>query len=637
MPQDPLAEIRAGFFLECEELLETLRDGLAALAADTTDRTRIDTIFRAVHSIKGGAGAFGLDRLVGFAHRYEAALDLLRTGRAPLTEALLRLLDRAGDALEDHVQAAQRGDRPPAERESILAELQRQLDPFMREDAAPKPQAASWELGFTPHGALYDNGHEPLYLLRALRELGARDVICAADVGGGLIAFDPARPALRWTLTLPAETAEADMREIFCFVEDLCTLTISRARAGPAPGETGPVPTVRVDLDRIERLMNLVGELVINQAMLAQSVTDSGAQPNSPVMTGLESFTKLTREIQESVMMIRAQPVKPLFQRMSRVVRETAASTGKQVRLVALGEATEIDRTVIERLAEPLTHLIRNAVDHGIEPPEVRSGLGKPACGTITLTAQHQSGRLMIELRDDGAGIDRDKVLTIAVRRGLVPAGSPPPDSEIDALLFSPGFSTVTEISALSGRGVGLDAVRTAILGLGGRIGIRSRPGEGTVFTVSLPLTLAVLDGMIVRVGEETLVIPLSAVVETAALSAQNVRAIGAGHTVLELRGGFLPLFDLGAELGFRAPRRHDDGGIVLLTRHEDESRSALIVDAILEQRQVVIKGLHGGCGPIHGISAATILGDGRVALIVDPTDLLSRRHLSPHDMAMAG
>lgn len=635
MPEDPLADIRAGFFLECEELLESLRDSLDALAVGIPDGARIDTIFRAVHSIKGGAGGFGLDGLVGFAHRYEAVLDLLRAGRAALTEPLLRLLERASDGLEDHVQAARRGGPPPAGADAILAELQEHLGALPRQD---RSQATGWALTFTPHGNLYANGHEPRYLLRALRELGARDVICTSTgIAGGLAGFDPAHPVLSWTLTLPAGTAEADIREIFDFVEGLCTVAIARARPPTTANAVGAAPTVRVDMDRIDRLVNLVGELVINQAMLAQSVADSGAQPNSPVMTGLESFTRLTKDIQESVMMIRAQPVKPLFQRMARMVRETSASAGKQVRLVMLGETTEIDKTLIERLAEPLTHMIRNAIDHGIEPPEIRCGHGKPVCGMITLTARHQSGRVLIELRDDGAGIDRDKVLNIAIRRGLIPADAVPAESEIDALLFSPGFSTVSTISPLSGRGVGLDVVRAAIHGLGGRVGIRAHPGEGTAFTVSLPLTLAVLDGMIVRVGEETLVVPLSSVVETVALSAQNVRSIGSGYRVLEMRDSFLPLFDLGAELGFRAPRRPDDGGIVLLTRHEDESMAALIVDAILEQRQVVIKGLHRGYGPLHGISAATILGDGRVALIVDPGDLVLRHGRSARDMAMAG
>ncbi len=674
MPNNPLAEIRAGFFAECEELLETLHDSIAALNVEAPDADLINTIFRAVHSIKGGAAAFGYERLVDFAHRYEGVLGGLRTDHSLITESMRLMLMQASDALEDHVESARGATSPPTEGDSILAELQMQLgqvrDQHDQDDFFYQPVAldlstlgvetAAWQVVFAPQGSLYSNGNEPLFLLRALRTLGATDICCLTEgLDSGLAEFDPMQPALSWRLSLPAEIVEADIREVFEFVDGLCVLTISRQprpdpwiesatieviqpspEANPAPSprqKTDTIPIVRVDLERVDRLMNLVGELVINQAMLAQSVADAGIAPNSPVMTGLEAFTKLTREVQDSVMMIRAQPVKPLFLRMSRLVREAAISTGKQIQLITIGEATEVDKTVIERLTDPLTHMIRNAIDHGIEPPAMRLAAGKHACGTITLKAQHRSGRLMIELRDDGAGIDRAKVMRIAISRGLIAGDSPQNENEIDNLLFMPGFSTANSISPLSGRGVGLDVVRLAIHGLGGRVSIQSQPGEGTVFTISLPLTLAVLDGMIVRVADQTLVIPLSSILETAALEPNDVRAIGSGLSVLELRGGFLPLFDLGVELGFRAPIRHDDGGIVLLTRHEDESRSALIVDTIVEQRQVVIKGLHRHYGHIHGISAATILGNGQVALIVDPTDLLSRPPLPPSDMAIAG
>jgi len=308
---------------------------------------------------------------------------------------------------------------------------------------------------------------------------------------------------------------------------------------------------------------------------------------------------------------------------MARIVREASAAVNKEVRLKTEGEATEVDKTVIERLADPLTHMIRNAVDHGLESSEKRVAAGKPSEGVITLSAQHRSGRVVIEVKDDGGGINREKVLEKAISKGLVPEDAQLSDAEIDNLLFLPGFSTAAEVSNLSGRGVGMDVVKSAITSLGGRITITSEAGVGTTFSISLPLTLAVLDGMVVHVAGETLVVPLSAIVETATLMEEDIRSLGPNTNVIHIRGGFVPLYDLGAELGYRHPKDSYVGDIVLLTTQEDGSRAALVVDAIHEQRQVVIKGLQQSYGHIPGVAAATILGDGQIALILDPPDLV--------------
>ena len=385
-------------------------------------------------------------------------------------------------------------------------------------------------------------------------------------------------------------------------------------RSEPRPA----APTIRVDLERVDRLINLVGELVINQAMLSQRVYKAGYGNNSLVSTSLEELEHLTRDLQESVMAIRAQPVKPLFQRMGRTIREVADATGKQVRLKTEGEATEIDKTVIELLADPLTHMIRNGVDHGLERPEDRIAAGKPAEGVIRLTAAHRSGRVVIEVSDDGAGINRPKVLESAKKKGLIPQDAQLSDSEIDNLLFLPGFSTASTVSSISGRGVGMDVVKRSIQALGGRITIASRPKLGSTFSMSLPLTLAVLDGIVVAIDDQTLVIPLTAIVETLKPNPSSIHPLGEGSFVMRVRDNFVPLIDVGAEIGIRPRSLTPPEGVAILVETENSNRNALMVDAILDQRQVVIKSLETNYGRATGVAAATILGDGRVAMILD-------------------
>jgi two-component system chemotaxis sensor kinase CheA len=400
--------------------------------------------------------------------------------------------------------------------------------------------------------------------------------------------------------------------------ESLIKAGTQAAAAQTAAAQTGQQTTIRVDLDRVDRLIDLVGELVINQSMLAQRVMEAGIARLSEVAVGLDDLEHLTREIQDSVMAIRAQPVRPIFQRMSRVVREVAEMTGKSVRLVSEGEGCEVDKTVIERLADPLTHMIRNAIDHGLEKPEDRLAASKPEQGVVRISAAHRSGRVIIEVSDDGAGINRQRVRDSAIKKGLIEATAQLSDSEIDDLIFHPGFSTASSISDVSGRGVGMDVVKRSIQALGGRISISSRPGRGTTFTLSLPLTLAVLDGMVVTVSGQTLVVPLTAIVETLQPKKQDVHGIGENCHVVAIRGSFIPLIDIGRELGYRAEEADPLNSVAIMVESENRTQSALLVDGIIGQQQVVIKSLEANYGHVFGVAAATILGDGRVAVILD-------------------
>jgi len=692
---DPMAEIRASFFIECDELLESLQDGLQIIDDGENDDETINIVFRAVHSIKGGAGAFGLEALVRFAHRFETALDEVRGGKMSVGPDELRLFFSCADHLADLVRISRDEGEEEENIDFAPTGLSFSLDLPDISDAGPDldlPDLAdlpppeelmatdaerTFVISCTPTTELFETGNEMALLLRALKEQGTAEITLDASKLPEFKAIAPENSYLSWSVRLTTKADKDEIASIFEFVEGLCTLDIEEIvpegavpadpepepapppmlepeplvqeaiKAEPvadpepaAPSKTPPPETakkpasaggpsaakavVRVDLDRIERLVNLVGELVINQAMLSQSLEQSGLSPHSDAMNGLEEFQRLTRDIQDSVMMIRAQPVKSLFQRMSRIVREASATIGKNVRLHTSGEATEVDKTVIERLADPLTHMIRNAVDHGLESSERRLETGKSEQGNVTLSAAHRSGRVVIEISDDGAGINRPKVRQIAVDKGLIPSDAQLSETEIDNLLFLPGFSTASVVSDLSGRGVGMDVVRTAIQALGGRITITSVPGEGTTFSISLPLTLAVLDGMVINVSDETLVLPLSIVIETLTLGHSDVQTVRPGAYVVEVRDAILPVFDLGAALGYRPLLDDFEGRIVLVIALDDGNKAALLIDDIQDQRQVVIKGLDDSCYRAPGIAAATILGDGQIALILDPSDIIT-------------
>ncbi|MCM2440197.1 chemotaxis protein CheA [Agrobacterium vitis] len=724
-------EIKEIFFQECEEQLAELESGLLKMNDGDRDPETVNAVFRAVHSIKGGAGAFGLDDLVAFAHVFETTLDCVRSNKLEPGIEVMKVMLKSADVLADLTNASRDGGSvDPSRSSGLVKELEALAKGEMPSSSAtapaPAPKAAAkpapapaatddsgfapvpfsfddfadeeppivsppLEVTFKPRRDLYAKGNDATLLLRDLSRIGEVSLNCNVSAVPTLESMDPEEAYFSWKILVKSEKGEEGVRTVFEFAEWDCELEIKEQEATAAEGSDElpmvPVPfdlsaldddsgaeeaddssadliaeaveaadtatkvvsavrekrespaaaaaaaaaaaqnqsaasaagqTIRVDLDRVDRLINLVGELVINQAMLSQSVIENDTNGTSSINMGLEELQQLTREIQDSVMAIRAQPVKPVFQRMSRIVREVADMVGKSIRLVTEGENTEVDKTVIDKLAEPLTHMIRNAVDHGIETPEKRTAAGKNPEGTVKLTAKHRSGRIVIELVDDGAGINRERVRQKAIDNDIIAADANLSDEEIDNLIFMPGFSTADKISDISGRGVGMDVVKRSIQALGGRISISSRPGQGSTFTMSLPLTLAVLDGMVVTVAGQTLVVPLTAIVETLQPEAQNIHSFGANQRLISIRNSFCPLVDVGRILNFRSAQANPIDGVALLVESEGGGQRALMVDAIQGQRQVVIKSLEANYTHVPGIAAATILGDGRVALILD-------------------
>jgi two-component system chemotaxis sensor kinase CheA len=392
----------------------------------------------------------------------------------------------------------------------------------------------------------------------------------------------------------------------------------------PEPGEgkaKSASTTTRVELEKIDRVVNMVGELVIAQAMLGQIVHELPESVSARLQQTLDEVVHHTRELKDSVMSMRAQPVGAVFQRMPRLVRELSTKTAKKVRLEMAGEHTEVDRSIVEQLSDPLTHIIRNSMDHGIESPADRVKAGKNEEGTIRLSASHRGGRIVIEIADDGGGINSDRVLKKAREKGLVGADASLTEDEINNLVFMPGFSTAETISDISGRGVGMDVVRRNIQDIGGRISLKSDRGRGMTIQLALPLTLAVMDGMVIRVGRETYVVPMSAMVECLRPPKSDIHDLVGTRGMLKLRGELLPIVDLGDLLDVRSTEG-DSGGVVIITEAGEDIRFGLRVDELCGHQQVVIKSIEESYGSIPGISAATILGNGRVAFILDTEKL---------------
>jgi two-component system chemotaxis sensor kinase CheA len=680
---DELDEIQAIFFEECAEGLAVAEQGLSAMASGDVSAPVIAGVFRAVHSIKGGSGAFGHGALQAFSHRFENVLDEVRAGHIPATADVTRIMLGAFDLLSDHVAAAQ--NIAPVPDDAAMLE---QLDAILAAkgapagESAPAPVAEADDFGFTPVMAAVEafdpfgfepvmvdlddlsgadpqgwtvrfgpsraamaNGAEPMLVIRELEDMGG--AVTHVETGGLplLRDLDPEDGYFIWTLGLPASIEEQAIRDCFDFVAPDSLIEIGRDEmAAPAPAPEplpepvrveperpalalvadnvpppadkpkaeSPAQTIRVDLGKLDQLLNLVGELVIRGSILSDRLS-----PADQERVELPELSRLTRQIQDNVMSLRAQPIRQAFSRVPRMLRDLMGETGKQVSLVTTGEMTEVDKGVIEKIGDPLTHMIRNAVDHGIEGPEERIAAGKPAEGTIRLSAEQKGARIIVRVADDGRGINRERVRAKAIERGIIAADAQLSDEEIDGLICAPGFSTAESISNISGRGVGMDVVRSNVEALGGRLEINSVPGQGTTFSMALPLTLAILDGMIVRLGRQRFVLPLANVIETVQPAPGQVRPTSPTSEVIELRGQYLPVRRVNDLFGLPGERPPEDS-LVIIVESEAAGAVGLMVDTIDNRREVVIKSLEDNLHPIRGLGGATVLGDGSIALILD-------------------
>lgn len=677
-----LEQFHQVFFEESLENLDVVEQTLVEVDVETeVDSEIINTIFRAAHSIKGGSGTFGFTEVTDFTHLMETLLDEVRDGIRPLTRELIDALLKSCDCLRDWFDCLQ-SKRPLGDELSkpLVAVFEAMLNNGTSNSSSTSPTENTesidesstdlsphhWLITFFPQSNILLSGNEPIRLFRQLQQMG--DYKAVADISNmpdiSLLTVDEC--FLSWHIELISTVSKEDIEEVFEWVIDECTLTIKdtaviddktdsvkqspienveektavavspsskednstdnieKIKPAPAATTSSVASSIRVGIDKVDNLINLVGELVITQSMLSELGNNFEMSKIERLSSGLDQLLQNTKELQENVMRIRMLPISFAFNRFPRMIRDLSAKSGKKVDLQINGENTELDKTVMEKIGDPLVHLVRNAVDHGIESTEQRIAAGKPDIGTIKLDAYHKGGNIVIEITDDGKGIDTAVISKKALEKGVIDDVSKLTDSQIYDLIFEPGFSTAEEVSDISGRGVGMDVVRRNIVSLGGRIDIESEVGKGSVFRVHLPLTLAILDGQLVRVGNEVFIIPLISIVESLQIKADLVNRVSGNMILYRLREDNVPIIPLYKEFNIEADNTELENALLVVVEG-DGRKVGLLVDDLLAQQQVVIKSLESNYKRVDGVSGATILGDGSVSLILDVLGLITR------------
>lgn len=636
-----LRQFHQTFFEESLEGLDAMEEALLALENGAEDPELVHTIFRAAHSIKGGAATFGFADLAAFTHVLESLLDEVRGGRRAADGETVELLLQSVDCMRGMLARSRDGGTvadaaSEALRERFAAMLGKPITE-RRAQARPELPADGWRIRFRPLPHLLRTGNDPLRIFRELASHGALVVKQVQPLQQPRPAFadlDPTAAMLGWELELHGDIPRSRVEAAFEWVDGDCDLDIQllRDRRAPRPPPEAAPPaaasaarepaahdagSIRVAITKVDALINMVGELVIAQSMLGDIGEHFSIDRLARLREGLAQLDRTTRELQESVMRIRMLPIAAVFNRFPRMVRDLEHRLGKRVKLELHGESTEVDKTVLEKIGDPLVHLVRNAIDHGLETPEERTAAGKPEVGTLRMDARHEGGNVVVEVVDDGSGLRRGPIIAKALQRGLVRPDQGLDDQELAELIFQPGFSTNAEATDVSGRGVGMDVVRRNVNALGGSVSVCSREGRGCTFTIVLPLTLAIIEGLVTGVGDERYIVPLLSVVESLQLPVQGVRHVAGGGELFHFRDSWLPLVRLHAVFGCGNAVTAVEQGIVIVVE-AGARRVGLLVDALIGQQQAVIKSLESHYRRVEGISGATIASDGSVALIVD-------------------
>ncbi|HEX7027279.1 MAG TPA: chemotaxis protein CheA [Gammaproteobacteria bacterium] len=635
-----LKDLIESFFVESFEGLDAMENGLLKLKPGPVAPEAINDIFRVAHSIKGGGGVFGFTQISEFMHGIETLLDELRSDLREATDELLALLLKSVDCTRQMLIACRDQQEPDY---ASVALIERQIQALLK-DNNPDKTPLKWLITFIPDENMLAKANDPLRMFKDLAGMGILHSEVRLDRLPDFEELDPKKCHLSWQLSLQTTANQDAIDEVFSWVLDECQLEIiaqadGQAISSPARRTTQPatpatnkwtgesqsvaLDSIRVSIDKIDKLINLVGELVITQSMLSRL---QGASDNNPedFDFGFSQLVRNTRDLQESVLQIRMLPIRFCFDRFPRLVHDMSIKLGKQVNLQLTGEETELDLIVLEKINGPLIHLVRNSLDHGLETRAERTAAGKPEIGTIELKAYHQGSSILIEVIDDGRGLDLEKILARAKEQGLVAENDTLDTDQIISLIFQPGFSTADSINDVSGRGVGMDVVKRNINEVGGDVWVQSQAGTGTKITIKLPLTLAILEGQLLRVGTEIYVIPLISIVETLQIIPGNINRLPGDVQVYKLRDQYLPIIHLDKVLSTGVAPEKDETGLLIAVEW-DRQLYAIWVSELMDQQQVVIKSLESNFKSVKGVSGATILGDGTVALILDVMGIIQQ------------
>ena len=629
------------FFDEADELLADMEQHLLILQPEAPDAEQLNAIFRAAHSIKGGAGTFGFSVLQETTHLMENLLDEARRGEMQLNTDIINLFLETKDIMQEQLDAYKQSQEPDAASFDYICQALRQLALEAKDETPSAVTRLSVVAKSEPQDE-QSRSQSPRRIILSRLKAGEVDLL-EEELGHLTTLTDVVKGADSLSAILPGDIAEDDITAVLCFVIEADQITFETVEVSPKistppvlklaaeQAPTGRVErekttrsnestSIRVAVEKVDQLINLVGELVITQSMLAQRSSELDPVNHGDLITSMGQLQRNARDLQESVMSIRMMPMEYVFSRYPRLVRDLAGKLGKQVELTLVGSSTELDKSLIERIIDPLTHLVRNSLDHGIELPEKRLAAGKNSVGNLILSAEHQGGNICIEVTDDGAGLNRERILAKAASQGLTVSENMS-DDEVAMLIFAPGFSTAEQVTDVSGRGVGMDVVKRNIQEMGGHVEIQSKQGTGTTIRILLPLTLAILDGMSVRVADEVFILPLNAVMQSLQPREADLHPLAGGERVLEVRGEYLPIVELWKVFNVAGAKTEATQGIVVILQSGGR-RYALLVDQLIGQHQVVVKNLESNYRKVPGISAATILGDGSVALIVDVSAL---------------